>query len=158
MGGSSKDGKMSKLAALAAKRRQKESAVAAAPERLAKDEPQDEYAASLSKLSLSSELTRKRTGQGKDDDIAMKDGSNSDVKDVEKEDIEALVIKNPDDEPIVQRTNPSAFAGTFLGNASLESAVSSIDPTLLKDTTSAYDFKDPSPDDVVYKAQTGRTR
>lgn len=148
---------MSKLAALAAKRRQKESANTTAPEKTEGTDPRDEYAASLSKLSLG-DASRRRNLKDKDDDVVTKNGSSAQDKEATRDIIEPLVAKNPEDEPIVERIRPSAFADTFLNATPTASSTSSIDPDLLKSTTPMFDFKDPSPDDIVYKAQTGRAR
>ncbi|MBA7489966.1 hypothetical protein ES702_00500 [subsurface metagenome] len=148
---------MSKLAALAAKRRQKENANLPTPEKTTENEPKDEYAASLSKLSLGSDSSRRRNIKDKDDDVLMKTSSIGEVeKDSSQEAAEPENTKNPEDEPIVERVHPSAFAGIF-SNKDV-ATTSSIDPNLLKNTAPAFDFNDPSPDDIVYKAQTGRTR
>lgn len=150
---------MSKLAALAAKRRQKENANVATPEKPVENEPKDDYAASLSKLSLGSASSKRRDLKDKDDDVLMKiKSAENEEKDASQEAAEPVIVENPEDEPIVERVRPSAFAGTFLNNPATASTTSSIDPNLLKNTTPAFDFNDPSPDDIVYKAQTGRTR
>lgn len=149
---------MSKLAALAAKRRQKESTNLSTPDKPAETEPKDEYAASLSKLSLGNDPSRRRNAKDKDDDVIMKTSSIGEEENTTQEAAEPVIAKNPEDEPIVERVRPSAFADIFSNNKDTTSTASSIDPNLLKNTAPAFDFKDPSPDDIVYKAQTGRTR
>lgn len=148
---------MSKLAALAAKRRQKENANSAPPEKATESEPKDEYAASLSKLSLG-DPSRRRNIKDKDEDTVMAENSTAPDKDGNEEAIESDFAKNLEDEPIVERIRPSAFANTFLNTTSMATPGTSIDPALLKNNSPSFDFKDPSPDDIIFKAQTGRTR
>ena len=71
--------------------------------------------------------------------------------------VEATTPQKPEDEPIVERVRPSAFAGTFL-NKSNDNRNLALAPDNLSHGTPAFDFKTPSPDDVVYRAQTGRTQ
>lgn len=157
LGGASKVGKMSKLAALAARKR-KENANPATPTKTVDEAPQDEYAASLSKLSLSNEKSRDRTPR-----TTAKDGGGSTTKESSTEAEGASELDRVDsmpaikDEPIVERTAPSAFAGTFLDDTTSDSNAT-IDTSIIGTPSSMFDFKDPSPDDIIYKAQTGRTR
>lgn len=148
---------MSKLAALAAKRRQKENANQAASETSAKPESTDEYAASLSKLSLG-DPSKRRNLKDKDNDVVMGNGLATQEEVANPESAEPAVESNPEEEPVVTRIHPSAFANTFLNTTRTTSLGSHIDPDLLKHTTPAFDFKDPSPDDIIERAQTGRTR
>lgn len=158
LGGSSKDGKMSKLAALAAKRRQKESINQVAVEKSADSLPQDEYAASLSRLSLGSKTSKRHNLKGKTDTTVEITDPSTDEGDNKDQVTESLINETPKDEAIVQRTRPSAFAGIFLHCEDNNSETASINPDILRSTAPVFDFKDPSPDDIVYKAQTGRTR
>lgn len=156
LGGASKDGKMSKLAALAAKRRQKEAAAAAADSAVQKasDSQPDEYAASLSKLSLGNDRLRDRKESAS---AADKEPVNTlTIDDRKHTDSSAVESSKLDDEPIVTRKTPSAFAGTFLDSTPTIPSFA-IDPNDLVDKPS-FNFNDPSPDDVVFKAQTGRSR
>jgi len=149
---------MSKLAALAARRRQKENANPTTPTKADDQDPPDEYTANLSKLTLSNEKTRDRKARSADkegegvmaEDAATGAGAKSEL-------VVSDSARNVEDEPIVERTKPSAFAGTFL-YAKTSSHDSSIDPSIINIGPGTFDFKDPSPDDIVYKAQTGRTR
>ena len=157
LGGASKEGKMSKLAALAARKR-KENANPAMPSKTVDEPAQDEYAASLSKLSLSSEKSRDRMPKSN-----AKDGGGSMTEEPSTRAEGASELDRVDsmpavkDEPIVERNGPSAFAGTFLDKATSDSNAT-IDTSIIGTQSSMFDFKDPSPDDIVYKAQTGRTR
>lgn len=159
LGGASKDGKVSKLAALAAKRRQKEMTQVAEPTPSSSSDqnPQDEYAASLSKLTLGAGKPRYRKRQIKDEDeSALSDGLSVANTGNELAENEQSSI-NPEDEPIVERTRASAFAGTLLDNED-SSAGYAFDSALIPKDKPSFDFTGPSPDDIVFKSQTGRTR
>lgn len=160
LGGASKDGKMSKLAALAAKRRQKENTNPAMPTKSEEEAPQDDYAASLSKLTLSNDKSKNRVQKttGNEGDVMMTDAVATEAK--AKSDSESTrtgALRGLEDEPIVARTKPSAFAGTFL-DTETSGLSTAIDSSILGTASFVFDFKDLSPDDIVYKAQTGRTR
>lgn len=158
LGGASKDGKMSKLAALAAKRRQKENANPTTPTKADGKDLPDEYTASLSKLTLSNEKMRDRKRKPVDkegDALVTEDAAREGNADSELGVIDST--RNLEDEPIVERTKPSAFAGTFL-TTKATSQNPSFDSSIIHGLPGVFDFKDPSPDDIVYKAQTGRTR
>jgi len=149
---------MSKLAALAAKRRQKENANPAAPSKSKDEGPQDEYAASLSKLTLSNDKPGGRTQKtiGTEGDVPMSDAAAIEPK--AGSELNGTGAKRDlEDEPIVERTKPSAFAGTFLDTVTSDPSAT-IDSSIIGNASSMFDFKDPSPDDIVYRAQTGRTR
>lgn len=146
---------MSKLAALAAKRRQKEAASTPQPDNVA-SEPQDDYAASLSRLTLANTTAKARRAKEVEADPGLKENSDG-TTNVEASNKNEEPVGKVEDEPVVARTQPSAFAGTFLFNADV-SVGRTLDPRALKEETQTFDFKDPSPDDVVYRAQTGRTR
>ncbi|KAK5103038.1 hypothetical protein LTS08_003841 [Lithohypha guttulata] len=145
LGGSSKEGKMSKLAALAAKRRQKEAASTPQPDNVA-SEPQDDYAASLSRLTLANTTAKARRAKEVEADPGLKENSDG-TTNVEASNKNEEPVGKVEDEPVVARTQPSAFAGTFLFNADV-SVGRTLDPRALKEETQTFDFKDPSPDDV----------
>ena len=144
---------MSKLAALAAKRRQKEAAASQTSQTIA--EPlADEYAASLSKLSLGNDRLRDRKQSAAAVEKEPAAGSSTDA---EQQGIPVDTEQAaPEEEIVVTRTNPSAFAGAFL-NSTHAPPYLVIDPTDLVEKP-AFTFNDPSPDDIVFKAQTGRSR
>lgn len=144
---------MSKLAALAAKRRQKEAAASQTSQTIA--EPlADEYAASLSKLSLGNDRLRERKQSAS---AIEKESAAGPSTEAEQQGIPADTEQAiPEEEIVVMRTNPSAFAGAFLNSTQVASDFA-IDPTDLVQKT-AFTFNDPSPDDIVFKAQTGRSR
>lgn len=161
LGGASKDGKMSKLAALAAKRRQKENTNPAMSTKPEEEAPQDDYAASLSKLTLSNDKSKNRVQKttGKEGDVTMTDAVATQAKaESESQSTGIGALRVLEDEPIIiARTKPSAFAGTFL-DTEASGLSTPIDSSILGTASSVFDFKDLSPDDIVYKAQTGRTR
>lgn len=144
---------MSKLAALAAKRRQKEAAAVESASQKASDSLPDEYAASLSKLSLGNEKlpNRKESASATENEASASAGDAGDQIDAS-----AAELPPTEDEPIVTRTAPSAFAGTFLTSTPATTNFA-INPVGIVDKPS-FSFNDPSPDDIVFKAQTGRSR
>jgi elongation factor 1 alpha-like protein len=168
LGGSSKDEKMSKLAILAAKRRQKENAqpIASAPESLPLT---DDYASSLKALRLSSPVPPK----GKLSDITNKDHASTVA--TQKSPVHTPVEHNPQEqsnvatsdiqkeetvfEPQKLTARPSPFASAILGS-SLPSQPPNLDSlveqSLLNCQAQGFDFTAPSPDDVVTKAQAAK--
>ncbi|KAJ9653714.1 hypothetical protein H2198_007112 [Neophaeococcomyces mojaviensis] len=156
LGGASKDPKMSKLAALAAKRRQKESAGPPAATKSSADAPQDEYAANLSKLSLSSDTAKDRGKKAKEQG-GLPAASNEDADEAGEENEPPAELGSIEEEPVVARTQPSEFAVTFLNTPRTPYQTTTLSFNVLTGDNQAFDFKDPSPDDIVYKAQTGRT-
>jgi len=148
---------MSKLAALAAKRRQKENANPIAATVPTSDAPQDEYTASLSKLSLTSDTTKERGKRSNEEDLSST-MTTEDAKKADQGNEPQADFKSTEDDPVVARTQPSAFAGTFLNIPPSSDHRTKINPDLLFGDIQSFDFKELSPDDIVYKAQTGRTR
>lgn len=148
---------MSKLAALAAKRRQKESAGPPAATKSSADAPQDEYAANLSKLSLSSDTAKDRGKKAKEQG-GLPAASNEDADEAGEENEPPAELGSIEEEPVVARTQPSEFAVTFLNTPRTPYQTTTLSFNVLTGDNQAFDFKDPSPDDIVYKAQTGRTR
>lgn len=148
---------MSKLAALAAKRRQKDAAGAMGLNTSANEVSQDEYTASLSKLTLAGAKSRHRKAEAKNlpEVVSMgndlTNGPDGKVIDADK------LSKSTDDEPVMERIKPSAFADTLLVSKDLF-AGHAIESDLVKGDKSTFNFSDPSPDDIVFRAQTGRTR
>ena len=117
---------------------------------------QDEYAANLSKLSLGSEKPRtKQKSERQDTDAAMPDLSQKEGSEGIRHSKESTTVVE-EDVPVVERTKPSAFAGTFLNSEA--GPVDTIDVAILRQPLLGFDFNSLSPDDVVYRAQTGRTR
>lgn len=151
LGGASREGgKMSKLAALAAKRRQKE-AQKDSETAVRDDQPQDEYAQRLDALSISSKPRDRKS--------STKDKQDIDIADIAAQPLDTgeanrTPERKDEDEPMVTRSSASPFAGVIVD--SRKDQYSSIDPDMLK-SPSSFDFQDPSPDDIVYRAQTGRT-
>lgn len=148
---------MSKLAALAARRRQKEANSVPSVAQPETEQPKDDYAASLSKLSLNKDTAGTRAKrvavpEKQVEPIVDKPTENTAIDDklpIEPEKIE--------DDTIASRVKPSAFADTFLIN-STSPLPAVLESNFFTSGTQAFDFKDPSPDDIVYSAQTGRKR
>lgn len=158
LGGSSAEPKMSKVAALAAKRRQKELANAV-PATDAPTTSQNDYTASLKKLTIGDsaikeqrrrqELERNAVFQRQQDE-ARRDQLATPVK----SDVE---LQGDTDDVVVQRLcRPSVFASTFV-SASISNTDNKLDPTSFAGSSTDFDFSKPSPDAIVHKAQTGRT-
>lgn len=168
LGGSAKGEKMSKLAALAAKRRQKENVQ---PVQVGgESQPTvDDFASSLKALRLSSPALFKR----KLSDITGKDQFNTGTTQKpprhtpvtdspEKRSPAATLYPQKEDaefEPKDLKARPSPFASTILGSAT-PTQPSNLDfvveQSLLGSQLHGFDFTVPSPDDVVLKAQAAK--
>lgn len=158
LGGSSKDGKMSKLAALAAKRRQKENEkpVVSSVNQPAKS---GDLGANLSKLSLTSSHAKSRE-EALAEDPTTQSGQTQLRSDVPEpmdgvvqsphDAVKGFSSENP--EPaMVARAAPSMFAKIVLGgNPSIDSSSSIVLPD---ETSGLFATFGPSPDDVINKAQ-----
>ena len=165
MGGTSTAGGASKLAALAAKRRQKENEKQSAGDVSVK--PQDDYAASLSKLNISPLPTAQRlrvTGEKKGLFYTPDQMHEACDKPSDNSPRTTSTEENTSDDKLPRvaevkalRASPSPFASIMLGHPDHEPA-QSLTPVPLAVDTNTFDFKDPSPDDIVYKAQTPKGR
>ncbi|RMD44022.1 hypothetical protein DV735_g1050, partial [Chaetothyriales sp. CBS 134920] len=161
LGGGAKDGKMSKLQALAAKRLQQ------AAQKTAEDATGDNYTQSFSRLRLS----QAKSGARQAEDRAT---GATDSPGVEAP--QAHSLPSPEDEKVKAedttladqelRAKPSAFASVL---TSLDAPfVVDISPwpesSLPLSTSPSFDFSEPSPEDVVTRAQsrlpatTGKTK
>ena len=156
LGGASKEGKMSKLQVLAAKRRQQ------AAEKTSSTEPRqssagDDYTQSLNKLRISQAKAAAKKGE------EVTPVSNADTVMLDSDQIpasqrEAKEQKRDEEEEIVSQQNlraqPSAFASTLTNtSSSLELGSSSL-PMNSRPHPKVFDFSEPSPDDLVSKAQS----
>ena len=141
---------MSKLAALAAKRRQKE-ALRENETTVSVDCPQDEYAQRLNALSISNRPKERRSSAKDKSDLDILEPPNSLPVTASKDDVSEL----EKDDTVATRTTPSTFGGILADALRIQHV--NIDPAMLK-MPGTFDFKDPSPDDIVYRAQTGQSR
>lgn len=153
LGGSSKDGKMSKLAALAAKRRkEKESQKSSSAE--SPSEPSD-YTERLKQLHVTQPSpSRKKSEEEHDQSRAAEGRGASTLKDVVEE--VSTPRHNLPEAGLVHhlRRPPSAFAtvvthkdDNLAANAGAPLSTDTLSPK------SAFDFSQPSPDDVFRRAQ-----
>jgi hypothetical protein len=170
---------MSKLAALAAKRRQKENKTAstAASDRM--NPPEGQYLTSSDRQTLSHpppepvSKTLRGTATGKhgvdhsQNPLMAIPSSDADLAGQFSLSAEAGPITTPPapllDPPTVTRANPSPFATTIVAS---NAVAVDLDTSLASDFTSTlsfggqltkpFDFADPSPDDVVTKAQNSK--
>jgi elongation factor 1 alpha-like protein len=172
------DGKMSKLAALAARRRQKENEKAlAGGDKLESQEKQTStFSGSRNPQPLPPELLDRTSG---------KDGSETHTLDLTKDSLTTTPVSNVvryEPQPLslesradfkrppasldpstAIRANPSPFAATIIAR---DLIAVDIKPSLANDFARAmsfsdpraksFDFTDPSPDDVVTKAQSSK--
>lgn len=145
---------MSKLAALAARRRQKENDNNTSSTN-EKGLQQNDYTAQLSKLTLTRRKSKERRAREintqVDEGDARADGhvSLSDASKEVKHD-----NKSHDNEPTVSRNPPSAFANAIFNSVPQSPcSLKTIDTPLSINRAGTFDFKKPSPDDVVQNAQ-----
>lgn len=155
LGGASKEGKVSKLAALAAKRRQRE------PEKPEEtsgvgDDLQHGYTSRLDNLSL----VNSSTGGSSRTPAAANSQQNDVTGEAMDVDLEGPALT---EEPVIAHKRASNFASVF--DDSHRDPDESIEPVKITATIQMvtrskelFDFTTPSPDDIVYRAQTGQTR
>lgn len=150
LGGGSNEGKISKLAALAARRKQRDIETPAKPSKEADDSPH-EYVSLLDKLTLanhkSNPLQKASTmpEHGNDDKTAH----------------DSMQIDGPDsgniiEEPVIVRKMASEFASILNTSEDGQRQLDDIDT--IPQSKALFDFTTPSPDDIVHIAQTGRPR
>lgn len=155
-GGSSKDGKVSKLAALAAKRRQTQVAKSSGNE---SSTTTDEYAERLRQLQLASPATsglKPTTAESENDLVAMQIDEPADSSTT------AEVNPDPSDEPmagdVARLREPPSTIASILARAE-EVTPSAMDSMQHNDASApVFDFSSPSPDDVFRKAQSTAPR
>jgi elongation factor 1 alpha-like protein len=165
LGGASKGSKMSKLAALAAKRKQQANEQSGSVSANTPPCP-DDYTANLNKLRISknppyAHETEDPGTQKQFIDVDM-------VKDNATDDPRALgrqsnPLKNQTDQSTLVDSNirgrPSAFASIMTSQAANKESQTSSDVLSNGLLTKSFDFTEPSPDDIVTEAQNvkGRT-
>ena len=173
------EGKMSKLAALAAKRRQKENKTAstAASDRM---DPREGHCSASSGVqtlrhpppeqvgkTLRSTATGKHSLDHSKNPLIAIPSSDADLAGQLSLSAEAgpIITQSPPrlDPPVASRANPSPFATTIVASNSvaidLETSLASDFASTLSlggQLTKPFDFADPSPDDVVTKAQSSK--
>ena len=149
---------MSKLAALAAKRRQKES-VSSNSAADASAIPPNDYTASLKKLTIGeSAIKEQRRREEAERQAAMQreQDETHKVQEAMRMDLD-MNSSTKNDETVAQRLDrPSVFASTFLSISDQSDVNGHLDPRLLATHNTDFDFSKPSPDALVHKAQTGR--
>lgn len=172
LGGSSKDGKMSKLAALAAKRRQKENQQSSSSISDSTLSSRDDYTSGLNRLKITRPSTKpdKSTEKRTQSELsAVEKTPPVDKNHLQIQSKEEGVQKNKLGENQEQevdvipkdinlRARPSAFASVMTHNnhsTSLTKPLTFSNEDLVAKT---FDFTEPSPDDVVTKAQHSKGR
>lgn len=161
LGGAPKDGKVSRIAALAAKRRQQEAAKSSSSEA---DRPKssDDYTDTLNKLRISQanraspHTSQTATVHDLEQEApldASKTASHGEVQPKAKSD-------EPSEPQMAQslRAKPSAFASLLIGSKSSNNAGNTLSPSELGSMGDAFDFTEPSPDDVVDRARNSKGR
>jgi elongation factor 1 alpha-like protein len=152
LGGSAKGGKMSKLAALAAKRRQAQEAKA---DPTGQPVQSDEYAEKLRQLTITRSAPEEKP-ENTDLDGSRPD-DNMDIDEPDDKEEEFLDQKRIPPAGFVQRLQspPSAFASIVTGTRRpLPQHTHTLLPMDTSTATDAFDFAQPSPDDVFRKAQS----
>jgi elongation factor 1 alpha-like protein len=155
---------MSKLAALAAKRRQKESEQKSAPAADVDAKPKDDYVASLEKLKVS-QAPKIKPGPASDIQDSAPNSTSAPqaerpLPQEAKETLEESRNQNLAEDLISGvgiRARPSAF-GIIMTNhdAAAGQALLALFPTA--PAAMPANFAGPSPDDIVTRAQTGKGR
>lgn len=179
LGGASQEGKMSKLAALAAARKKKTSEKPLVTERepVTQADEQKPAPRSLSERlamsgprsavksgGLSALSKERRTTNLKSPPINTKpEDKPTSEPSMNQGRIEQAMEKQKPDEPTDLRAHPSTFAATIVGNRGhhrtpepgpLLSSNFDIMSIYQQDVTEAFDFAGPSPDDIVFNAQS----
>lgn len=165
-GGSSTDNKMSKLAALAARRRQKENLKSSPATPAAQnkgDDPTSSAKASPSSPAKKQKLDSNVSGV---DIRTSEDDSHTTIPLIPSTQVTGpqesttqpspLKVELPKPEDF--RASPSSFARTMFDPFGNNSFVQpNISFTLPEDGTKVFDFSEPSPDDIITKAQASKT-
>lgn len=152
---------MSKLAALAAKRRQKEAVnpAPAADITTTVTSPSD-YTASLKKLTIGdSAVKEQRRRQGSERQATALQRQQDEAPTTQEStsvDVDVELRENTSDIIVQRLSKPSVFASTFLSSPIPPDKDSKLDPRMFAGKNVDWDFNKPSPDAIVHKAQTGR--
>ena len=161
LGGAPKDGKISKLAALAAKRRQQD-ALKLSSTGSDQTGSTEDYTDTLKKLRISQASQISKPDQSssaeKDEDsrpstdevTTDQAGKNEDVR-----------VDQRQNEPLPSqdlRAGPSPFASLLIGATPDIEPASSVSVPTLDSIVAPFDFSGPSPDDLVDKAQNSKPR
>ncbi|KUL91103.1 hypothetical protein ZTR_00977 [Talaromyces verruculosus] len=180
LGGASQEGKMSKLAALAAARKKKTSEKPpvtegqppaqadaqklAAPRSLSERLAMNGSKPAVRSGGLSALSKERRAANLKSPPIVSKPENKSVIKPLAKEErIEQATEKQQPEEAADLRAHPSTFAATIVGNGThptktepghLLSSSFDVMHIYQQDVTEAFDFAGPSPDDIVFNAQS----
>lgn len=171
LGGAPAETRMSKLAALAARRRQKENTKPSVSEQEEGEKPSEDYATSLNKLRISATpSTKRRLSKDTNDDTRLiKITTDEKIKGFDTggplpvtQDQEPLAAQE-DEQVTVLTTNlaaqPSLFANVIMGpGPCLINQVSDPLSILTPDDliTKKFHFTEPSPDDKVARAQNAK--
>jgi hypothetical protein len=153
LGGAPKDGKISKLAALAAKRRQQEASKSSST---GSDQPVSvpDYTDSLNKLRIS-QGPRSSPKLNLEDRLDEKEHKTEEppIQENDERQVEQQLQAEQD-----LRARPSPFATLLTGQNFPDNPVTSSSSVKLEYAPKAFDFSQPSPDDVVTRAQTSNVR
>lgn len=120
----------------------------------------EDYAASLNKLSITSDSFKERRRKA----AAEKELQSSDQNhSTSATNSKASVLGNErpneevlNDEVTIERTGASLFASTLIPRQTHISPLPDLKDVVNSKATQLFTFKDPSPDDVIFRAQTGR--
>jgi elongation factor 1 alpha-like protein len=152
-GPKAKEGKVSKLAALAAKRRQAEAAKSSEDSVIAGSATSDDYTETLNQLRISQSRKSVSTETDQQDELAEL------ADDVNMSDANKEAQENPPrkEEEVFQdlRGTPSPFAKTLAGIGP-PTGVNNLTVDQLGLSVPTFKFAEPSPDDVIAKAQKTR--
>ncbi|EXJ69369.1 elongation factor 1-alpha [Cladophialophora psammophila CBS 110553] len=164
LGGASNTSKMSKLAALAAKRRQKESEKSDA-QTTANDGSQQDYLSSLNKLRIS-QPSRAKSGPADASDSLTEEPqpqsqerNHSSDQNMQMESKQIAAERASDGSLAVDqhlRGHPSPFASIMTSRDADAYLLSSTDFFSIRANAKSFNFAEPSPDDIVTKAQNAK--
>jgi elongation factor 1 alpha-like protein len=162
LGGASNSGKQSKLAALAAKRRQKETQ-ASSSKPAASSESQEGYLSSLNRLRINSSPHAKAESLIGQDTKPKGPLDSTSTPANAPEGFAKHIEGEKDSEPSFEirqdlRGRPSAFARIMTAHDTESQNVCPADLLLRDADTKSFNFAEPSPDDIVTKAQSAKGR
>ena len=154
LGGGPKDGKTSKLAALAARRRQKEATKSSLTD---PDQPVsvDDYAETLNKLRISQSRGSAKAGLEAAEESPQVEHNVQPPSQVNAQETESHEAEEPTNSNQDLRANPSSFA-TLITTTKHTDTTKSLSFPGPASGAGTFDFSGPSPDDVFTKAQSKR--